>query len=131
MKMKTKNEEIFALSCPYGNESQGIASRYLFVCSAGLLRSATASKVAIGLGYNARSCGTENYALIPLSVNLISWAQKIFFVNGENYTSALRTFRKDAESLIIIERKAVIWNIPDYYNYNDSVLVDMITKHLE
>ncbi len=128
--MKTKTQEIFELCAPYANECQGNASRYLFVCSAGLLRSATAAKVAIGLGYNSRACGSKEYALIPISVNLIYWAEKIFFVNEENHLDALDTFRKDADMVSELKVKTVVWDIPDIYNYNDSVLVDTITKLL-
>ncbi len=37
----TKNAEIFKTTAPYNNYSQGSAPRWLFVCSAGLLRSPT------------------------------------------------------------------------------------------
>lgn len=123
-------DEVNALTCPYDNMCQGITSRYLFVCSAGLLRSATAAKVAHSLGYNARACGSENYALIPISVNLIYWANKIFFVNEANYLSALDTFKYDRVTLLLLEQKAVVWDIEDIYNYNDSVLVGKITELL-
>jgi len=128
--MATKTQQIYNLSCPFDNEYQGKASRYLFVCSAGLLRSPTAAKVAIGLGYNARSCGCEEYALIQLSVNLMEWAHKIFFMNEENYAKAMDTFRPLPEYEEMLLDKAVCWDIEDIYNYNDSVLVDTITKLL-
>lgn len=127
----TNTEKIFELTCAYtNNEYQGVASRYLFVCSAGMLRSATAARVAHSLGYNARAVGSESYALIPLSINLIVWANKIFFVNRENYLSALESFYFDPECTRMIKEKSTIWNIEDSYNYNDSILVDKITKLL-
>jgi len=95
-----------------------------------MLRSATAAKVAIGMGYNARAVGSEIYALIPLSANLIEWADKIFFVNRYNYLGARETFRRDAYLLKLLEEKAEVWDIEDIYNYNDSVLVAKITELL-
>ena len=79
----TKNAEIFQTTTPYNNHSQGSAPRWLFVCSAGLLRSPTGAALAIRKGLNARSCGSAiDYALIPVSANLIMWAEKIVFIDG-------------------------------------------------
>ena len=69
----TKNAAIFRTNAPYSNPYQGRAPRWLFVCSAGLLRSPTGAAMAIERGINARSCGSNfNYALIPCSANLIN-----------------------------------------------------------
>ena len=43
----TKNAEIFKTTAPYNNHSQGSAPRWLFVCSAGLLRSPTGAALAV------------------------------------------------------------------------------------
>ena len=128
--MKTRNEIIFDLSCPYNNIYQGDAKRYLFVCSAGLLRSATAATVASQLGFNARSCGSEHYALVPLSVNLLTWAHTIFFVNEENYLSAQDTFTNQYQ-IAMLEEKSVVWDIEDQYDYMNPELVAQITENLK
>ena len=128
--MLTKNDQIFELSAPYANEFQGDAHRALFVCSAGLLRSATAASVASCLGMNSRSCGSEHYALIPISANLIAWAETIYFVNEYNYLSALDTFVGMPELEMMILSKSVIWDIEDVYNYRDPKLVQIITDLL-
>ena len=60
--MKTKTEEIFELSAPYNNPYQGTDKKLLFVCSAGLLRSATAANLFAKKGYNTRGCGSAEYA---------------------------------------------------------------------
>jgi len=127
----TKTEQIFQLSCPFANEFQGPRKRLVFVCSAGMLRSPTAAYVATTLGYNARSCGSANYALIPLSVNLIEWAETIYFVNEENYYEALDNFQDHSEYFEMIQTKAVIWDIDDIYNYNDYSLKENIKRRLE
>lgn len=129
-RVKTYTEEIFELTCPFSNEYQGIYSRYLFVCSAGMLRSPTGAAVATKLGYNARSCGSADYALIPLSVNLVHWADKIFFVQEENYVVALETFARDIPTQNLIRNKAKVLDIEDQYNYMDLGLVQIFEKIL-
>ena len=120
--MKTKTQEIFELSCPYGNEAQGTKRRVLFVCSAGMLRSPTAASVAIELGFNARSCGSHNFALIPLSANLIHWAESIFFVNVSNWREARWTFTHDVELMELLEDKSTVWDIEDDFDFDDPML---------
>jgi len=128
--MRTKNEQIFELTAPYANEFQGVYHRALFVCSAGLLRSATGAYIGSRMGQNTRACGSESYALIPLSVNLISWAETIYFVNEFNYHSGLETFFNDKKATFQLEEKSVVWDIEDVYNYRDPKLVQIITDLL-
>ncbi len=129
-KVKTYTEEIFELTCPYDNHYQGIRSRYLFVCSAGMLRSPTGAAVATRLGYNARSCGSADYALIPLSVNLIHWAEKIFFVEENNYHQALETFARDIPTQNMIRNRAKVLDIEDQFEYMQPSLVHIFEKIL-
>lgn len=124
--MTTKTQQIFSVSAPYANSYQGNYHRALFVCSAGMLRSATAAVVGAQLGMNTRSCGTESYALIPLSANLINWAETIYFVNDYNYLSAQQTFWGHTELALMMESKSVVWNIADEYDYCEPALVQHI-----
>jgi predicted protein tyrosine phosphatase len=127
----TKNAAIFKTSAPYANPYQGQAPRWLFVCSAGLLRSPTGAALAIKHGINARSCGSNfNYALIPCSANLINWAEKIIFVNKENLWQLEDNFLGHKDLLEQIERKAVVLNIPDNFEYMDPELVQEFEKAL-
>lgn len=120
----TKNAAIFKTNAPFSNPYQGSSPRWLFVCSAGLLRSPTGAAVASKHGINARAAGSNSrYALIPLSANLINWAERIVFVNENNYLEALREFHEHSELLNQIRAKSYIMNIPDVYNYNDPQLV--------
>jgi predicted protein tyrosine phosphatase len=118
----TNTAKIFADTCPYANHCQTDAKRLLFVCSAGMLRSPTCANAGTSLGYNTRACGSmTDLALIPLSVNLINWADKIIFMLYDNYDRALRTF--DAAGYADdIKSKAVIWNIEDTYDWGDNNL---------
>lgn len=126
----TKNAEIFKLTAPYANPYQGSYPRVLFVCSAGLLRSATGATVGSQLGLNTRNCGSEPYALIPLSANLIAWAEKIYFVNPYNYMTSVTKFSEHAELCEMLETKSIVLNLEDCYNYMDSRLVKIFTELL-
>jgi predicted protein tyrosine phosphatase len=128
----TKNAEIFNTTAPYNNYSQGSAPRWLFVCSAGLLRSPTGAALAIRKGLNARSCGSAvDYALIPISANLIMWAQKIVFVHEENYHEALELFADYQMLHHLLTTRSLVLNIPDVYNYNDTELVIEFEKQID
>ena len=128
----TRNEAIFKTSSPYSNTYQGTDPRWLFVCTAGLLRSPTGAALAVRKGLNARSCGSDqDFALIPLSANLIMWAEKIVFVSSYNHYEATQTFQYHDHLLHWIEDKALVLNIPDKFNYNNSELVTEFEKQID
>jgi predicted protein tyrosine phosphatase len=129
-KMTTKTEEIFKLSAPYANPYQGSDRRILFVCSAGLLRSATAANLFAKRGFNTRSAGSASYALIPLSANLIAWADRVFFVKKENYEQALQTFA-GTEFEEIIKNKGTVLSIQDIYSYNEPELIKLLEEQVD
>lgn len=126
----TMTAKIFELSAPYDNPYQSDRPRWLFVCSVGLLRSQTAAAVATELGANAHSCGSNvKYALIPMSVNLIMWADKIFFIGKDNYVTAKLTF-EDLGYQEYIEQKAIVLDIPDIYETFDPTLCEIFRNEL-
>lgn len=128
----TKNAAIFSTTAPYNNPYQTSAPRWLFVCSAGLLRSPTGAAIAVKKGLNARSCGSNfNYALIPCSANLIRWADKIVFVNEENLEQLEDNFLGHDYYLSLIDRKKLVLNIPDNYEYMNSELVAEFEKQID
>ena len=131
----TRTDLIKLNSCPFKNEAQGRYLKVLFVCSAGLLRSPTAAKVAGEFNINARAAGSLPYlALIPVSANLVVWADKLVFVNKENFEQTLEIFKEQPDFIEAIENKSIVWNIEDYYDYNSralqTVLRDKIREEL-
>lgn len=127
----TKNADIFKTTAPYSNPYQGKADRWLFVCSAGLLRSPTGATMAAQRGINARSCGSNfNYALIPCSANLINWADRIIFVNKENLWQLEDNFLGHEYLLNQIQDKAIVLNIPDNFEYMDPQLQEFFEQEL-
>ena len=119
--MKTLTETIFSSTSPYNNPYQGQDKKVLFVCSAGLLRSATAARI-YARKYNTRAAGTAEYALIPLSDDLIIWANEIVFVNMYNYFEACKKWDLDN-----FNKNIKILNIPDEYEHMHPELI----KHFE
>ena len=134
--MHNLTDEIFKLTAPYDNTYQGRNRRWLFVCSAGLLRSPTAAQIASKYALNTRSCGSSEYALIPISVNLLEWAHKIVFMGQDNYDEAVATFSQlDTENNspyyeTMIRNKGCVWSIPDKYEYMNTDLIALIEDKL-
>lgn len=132
MTRSTFTESIFEFDSPWDSPYQGEDPRWLFVCSAGILRSPSAARIAGQYNINARSCGSSTQALIPLSANLIVWAQKIIFMMNANYHEALATFEAlDGHYVERINRKSVIWDIPDKYTYMQPELVEELNKRFK
>jgi predicted protein tyrosine phosphatase len=94
-----------------------------------MLRSPTAAAVAVKLGFNARSCGVDEDALIPLSDRLISWADVIVFMHHDVYARAVHSI-EDINLLSMMKDQAVIWNFDDDYNYMDEWLQVQIRSKL-
>lgn len=128
----TKTEQIFELTCPYSNPYQGMARRVLFVCSVGLLRSPAAAEIGFSeFGWNTRSCGSDlKCALIPLSANLVAWADDIVFMKGENFHEAVILF-SHTEYAEEIREKSRILNINDDFDRDDIRLRSRISDELK
>lgn len=121
--MKTFTEMMYENGCPFDNPWQGKDKKVLFVCSAGILRSATGQRV-YGDKYNTRCCGSEEYALIPISSNLILWADEIVFVNKANEVSARKKFDLGV-------KKVVTLDIPDTHEHMHPELIKAFKEQYE
>jgi len=111
-----------------GNSAQGTTRKVLTVCSAGLLRSATLQNYLIReYNYNVRTCGTNaEYALVPISEALVTWADEIVVVNKENYDY----IAEDLNRLGMLYKCKVL-NIPDIYEFNDPRLIEICKEQYE
>ena len=104
------------------NPYQGPAKRVLCVCSAGLLRSPTTANVLHReYGYNTRSCGVHDYALIELDEVLLHWAHEIVVVEEYLMDHIPKAFQD----------KVVVLNVPDSYGYMDENLQAIIKEQYE
>ncbi|WP_263770123.1 hypothetical protein [Propionivibrio soli] len=63
----------------------------LFVCSQGAIRSRTAEVLAIRGGLDARSCGTDSDAVVPINDSLIRISDYIVCME-EHHAAAVREF---------------------------------------
>lgn len=114
------------------NPYQGSSRRVLCVCSGGVLRSPTAAWILSNepFGFNTRSCGDADYALIPLTKELVAWASVVVVMN-ENQAESVKQLLlevKDGDGWPLIH----VLQIEDNYDYRDQVLVDMmVTKFIE
>lgn len=108
------------------NPYQGKDKKVLFVCSAGILRSATAARI-YAHKYNTRCAGTGlGYALVPLSERLMDWADEIVFVNPINHEYACHDFdMKKYEGFV------KVLNIPDMHEHKAPELVKEFEKQYE
>ena len=105
------------------NPYQGRDKRVLCVCSAGLLRSPTIAKVLVMNGYNTRSCGCRDYALIQIDNVLIEWADIIVFANKKHKDIIDQTQYLNGKKIYILD-------IPNNYDYDEPDLVKIITTKL-
>lgn len=109
------------------NPFQGKDKKVLFVCSMGILRSATAARIYANK-YNTRSAGTYPDALIPLSPILIQWADEVVFVNEYNFRDAIKNPKLAAE-LEGVPYK--ILDIPDQYDHMHPELIAAFKEQYE
>lgn len=119
------------------NSHQDIENRkrVLCVCSAGMLRSATMAVVfAQNFGYNTRSAGTEDYALIPVTEALVRWADIIICAEPIHKQRILSDISYDevlGELKVFFDEtknKILVLDLPDDFNYMDQTLVKLITE---
>ncbi len=97
--MKSTLNQLANINNPY----QGKSKKVLCLCSAGLLRSPTAANVLHReFGFNTRSAGVMDYALIPLSEALFLWADEVLVMDIQHYLM-LRVFITENSSESIIE----------------------------
>jgi predicted protein tyrosine phosphatase len=107
------------------NPHQGDAIKALCVCSAGLLRSPTIAKYLTLKGYNTRACGTsQDYALVPLSTALLTWADEIHVVKEQ-----AELVRFCLEDLGLDDVDVVVYDIPDMYGTFDPELEELIANN--
>lgn len=109
------------------NRSQLHFQRVLCVCSAGVLRSPTAAWLLSQEPYNfnTRSCGNEHYALIPLTEELVVWADEIVVMDDYiqadvNRIIALAYHPEESHPLVHN------LNIEDDFDYRDPNLVQVM-----
>lgn len=102
----------------------------LFVCSQNRLRSPTAEQVFSSWpGIEVASAGTDHDAEIPVSPELLEWADLIFVMEDVHRTKLAQRFRRHLR-----DQRIICLDIPDEYPYMDPHLVILlkarVSRHL-
>lgn len=93
--------------------------RVLFVCSQNRLRSPTAEQVfSTWPGIEVASAGLNEDAEIPVTAELLEWAQIIFVMEKAHRNRLSKKFRAS-----INDQRVICLDIPDEYEYMDPELV--------
>ena len=94
----------------------------LFICSRNQWRSPTAETIFKGdKDHNVKSAGTEPSARIRVSSKLINWADIIFAMEKSHKQRLTENFPTE-----MLDKKVVVLDIADDYNYMDAELIDTI-----
>ena len=121
------------------NPYQGKGKRVLCLCSAGCLRSPSCAIILqYKYGYNTRSAGVSDYALIPVSTALLEWADEIVCVEHEIETQLMNDIQLLVnqglwveEDIDEIQQKTITLDIPDIYEYMNPTLQRIIIEQYE
>ena len=109
----------------HSNRFQGDYKKVLTVCSANMLRSPTMAHIlsADPYNFNTRSAGTALYALIPVTEELLMWADEVVCADTEH---ALWVRNKMMEWML--DKPIIDLNIPDNYEYRNPELIELIKE---
>lgn len=118
----TRNQESVVF-----NRWQGDTLKVLFVCSAGVLRSPTASiHFAKTRGWNTRAVGdNEEFALIPVSEALMHWADVVFVMTTDQRIHLKHTFNES------LWNKIFVMNIHDDFEFMNEELIQFLEASME
>jgi predicted protein tyrosine phosphatase len=127
--LRAKRNQLSNVKNPY----QGSYKKVLFVCSAGLLRSATAAHTfsAEPYNWNTRTAGIGiEYALNPVTEALLEWADKVYCMEKEHLDDMKHIFGDIVDNLLEYrgENFIEVLNIPDTFPYRHPELVDELKK---
>lgn len=108
------------------NPNQTDIKKCLCICSAGLLRSPTMAGELYKRGYNARSAGLYDYALIEVDEVLYTWCDIIFVAEEK----MIRTVEMDL-ARYGLKREIKCFNIQDHFRFRDMELILKINHRLD
>jgi predicted protein tyrosine phosphatase len=99
-------------------------NKLLFICSQNRLRSPTAEVVFSEYeGLETESAGLNRSAEIPLSIEVIQWADLIFVMEKQHLHKLSQKFKPYLKN-----KKVICLDIPDDYDYMQPELVELLKK---
>lgn len=94
----------------------------LFVCTQNRLRSPTAEQIFSSRpGFEVASAGTDPSAGVPVSPELLAWADVIFVMERAHRNRLTKRFKQHLKS-----KRIVCLDIPDEFEYMDPALVKLL-----
>ncbi|MDE0854963.1 MAG: hypothetical protein OSA97_11150 [Nevskia sp.] len=105
-------------------------TRVLFVCSQNKLRSPSAERLFCGCaGIEVASAGLNHDAEVPLTAELVEWADTIFVMEKAHGNKLRAKFRAQLK-----HQNIICLNIPDQFEYMDPALLrilqDRVPRHV-
>jgi predicted protein tyrosine phosphatase len=101
-----------------------VVTNILFVCGKNKWRSPTAEQMFAGYpGVVSASAGLSHDAEVPLSAELVEWADMIFVMEKVHKTKLSAQFRPQLSG-----QRVVVLGIPDNYKFMDEALVRLLEK---
>jgi predicted protein tyrosine phosphatase len=98
----------------------------LFICSQNKLRSPTAETIFCDIeGFKVLSVGLNNDAVVPITSELVEWAETIFVMEKAQKNKLQKKFRK-----YINKQRVICLDIPDDYEYMQPELVEILEQKL-
>jgi predicted protein tyrosine phosphatase len=96
--------------------------RVLFLCAQNKIRSPTAERVFDGRpGLEVESAGVNSDAQVPVTPELIAWAELIFVMEKKHLNKLAKRFRPHLRA-----KRVICLNIPDDYEFMQPELVALI-----
>lgn len=100
--------------------------KLLFLCARNRLRSPTAEQVfASWPGVETASAGVNRDADVPVSPELLAWADVIFVMERRHRTKLAREFRRHLGG-----KRVVCLDIPDDFGFMDDALVRLLQSRV-
>jgi len=100
--------------------------KLLFVCSQNRLRSPTAEQIfSRNQNIEVASAGTNNDAEVPVTAELIEWADFIFVMERSHRSKLQKRFKAQLKS-----KRLVCLDIPDDFEFMDPELIHILELRL-
>jgi len=101
-----------------------LARNVLFICSQNRLRSPTAEHIFSDWpGIEVQSAGLNQGAEVPVSPEILDWAELIFVMEKAHRNKLAKKFQRHLGG-----KRVICIDIPDEYEYMDPVLIQLLMQ---
>ena len=108
-------------------DKNATTQKVLFICDANRLRSPTAEAIfTAGANFEVKSAGLAAQATLPVTTELLEWADLIFVMEKRHRNSIRSRFKE------IYQRKRIIClYIPDDFEFMDPSLIELLEERVK